>query len=129
MHRDEIEAALSKALSHLEDSMKALSTNNDEKAVSDALWSASSETEYAVFLLSLTQGNKAENVSWKHSSSSKQSTEFKPMLASARELLKTAKEKVESGRLEKGYEEAWTARNMLLKATDSLEKKRKEAKK
>jgi len=128
MNRDKIVTALSSALNHLEDSESALS-NNDEKAVTDALWSASAETEYAVFLLSLMQGERAESASWKHGSSSKQSIEFKPALTSARELLRNAKEKVEAGNIEKGYEEAWTARNLLLKAQELLEKKRKEAKK
>jgi len=129
MHRDKIETALSIALKHLEDSMRALSSNNGETTVSDSLWSASAETEYAVFLLSLMLGNRAENASWKHGSSSKQSIESEPALTSALELLKNAKANVEEGNFEKGYEETWTVRNLLLKAQELLEKKRKEAKK
>jgi len=129
MHRDKIEAALSAALKHLEDSMRALSSSNDEKAVADSLWSASAETEYAVFVLSLMHGDKSESASWKHGSSPKQSIEFKPALTSAIELLKNAKTKVEAGNLEKGYEQTWTARNLLLRAQEILEKKRKETQK
>jgi hypothetical protein len=129
MSRDKIESALSAALRHLEDSLNTLSNNGAEKAVSDSLWSASAEIEYAVFLLSLMLGDKAEDAPWKYSASSKHSMEFKPALTSALELLKNAKTNIEMGGVEKCYEEAWTARNMLLKAQELLEKKRKEARK
>lgn len=129
MSRDKIEKALSAALQYLEGLLEALSNNGDEKAVSDSLWSASAETEYAVFLLSLTHSDKAEGASWKRGSSSKQSIEFKAALTSAQELLKSAKASVESGNFVKGYEETWTARNLLLKAQELLEKKRRETKK
>lgn len=108
--------------------MAALS-NNDQQAFSDSLWSASAETEYAVFLLSLTLGDKAEGTPRKHSSLAKQLTEFKPALKTALESLNNAKENLETGRTEKSHEEARAARNILLKAQELLERKRKEAKK
>lgn len=126
MHQDKIETALSAALEYIEDSVRALSGSNDENALLDSLWLASAETEYAVFLLSLSQANSSENASWKHRSSSKQSIELKPALNSARELLRKAKVEIEAGNPEKSYREAWTARNLLLKAKELLEKKRKE---
>ncbi len=129
MQRDKVEAALSSALKYLEDSLMALSTNNDKKNVSDSLWQASTETEYSVFLLSLKLGDKAEAASRKQASSSKQSIELKPALTSTLEFLKSAKASIEADNLEKGYEEAWKARNLLLKAHELLEKKRKETKK
>jgi len=129
MHRNKIEAALTIAINHLEDSLRTLPNTNDEKALSDSLWSTSAETEYAVFLLSLTQGDRSESASWKHGSSSKQITELKPALASALELLRSAKSRVEAGNMEKGYQEAWTARSLLLKTQELLEKRRTEAKK
>lgn len=128
MSQEKIESALSAALRHLEDVMAALS-NNDEHAFSDSLWSASVETEYAVFLLSLKLENKAKDASWKHSSSTKQLTKFKPALNTALKLLRNAKTGLERGRIKKSHEEAWTARNLLLKAQELLEKKRREAKK
>ena len=129
MSRDKIEAALSAALKHLEDSPKTLSNSGDENATADSLWAASAETEYAVFLLSLTLGNKAETASWKHSSSLKQAIEFEPALTSALELLQTGKANLEAGNLDKTCKETWTARSLLLRAQELLEKKRKEAKK
>jgi len=128
MSREKTESALSAALKHLEDSMATLS-NNDEHALSDSLWSASAETEYAVFLLSITRGDMAEGPSWKHSSLTRQLTEFKPALNTALNLLKNAKKSLETNHIKKSHEEAWTARNLLLKAQELLEKKRKEAKK
>jgi len=129
MHKEKIQTALSKAMKYLEDSLKVLSSSGGENAASDSLWSATAETEYAVLLLSLTLGDRLEGSSWKHSSSSQQSMEFKPTLASALELLKNAKVNIEANNFEKGYEETWTARNQLLKIQELLEKKRKEAKK
>jgi len=129
MHRDKIEAALSAALKNIGDSRRALSNKNDEKALSDSLWSASAETEYAVFLLSLTQVDKSESASWKHETSAKQSIEIEPALVSAQKLLESAKTKIETEDFEKGYEETWMGRNLLLKVQELLEKKRKEAKK
>jgi len=127
--QDKIKAALIAALKHLEDSTRALSGSKDKKGLTDSLWSAMAETEYAVFLLSLTQGDKAENAPWKHSPISKQSIEFEPAVTSSNEFLRNAKASVEAGNFEKGYEETWTARNLLLKAHEHLEKKQKEARK
>jgi len=129
MSRDKIEAALSAALKHTEDSLKTLLNNGDEKAMSDSLWAGSAETEYAVFLLSLTLRDRAETALWKRSSSWKQIVEFKPALTSTLELLKSAKANLKAGNLEKSYEETWTARNLLLKVQELLERTRKEAKK
>ena len=128
MSKDKIEKALSTALRHLEDSLKAMSGGGDENAVSNSLWSASAETEYALFLLSLMHRDKSKDASWKHGSSSKHSIEFKPILTSSLELLKKAKAQVEASNFEKGYEATWTARNLLLKAQELLDKKRKGAK-
>jgi hypothetical protein len=93
------------------------------------LWPALAEIEYAVFLLSIIQGEKSENAAWKHAFSAQQSIELEPTLTSARELVESAKVKIEKDDYEKAYEETWTARNLLLKAHDALEKKMKEAKK
>jgi len=128
MQLDKIRASLSAAVKYLEDSMMTLSSSI-ETAGSDSLWSASAEAEYAVFLLSLTQGDRAESAPWKHGSSSKQPIELEPALTSALELLKDAVANVEAGNLEKAYEETWTARNLLQRAQEMLEKKRKESKK
>jgi hypothetical protein len=129
MHRDKIEASLSAALQHLDDAYRTLLSNSDDQALSDLLWSAFAETEYAVFLLSLIQGEKSQSASWKYSPVSKQSIEFEPALTSARKLIKSATVKISTGDFEKSYEETWIARNSLLKAQELLEKKLKRARK
>jgi len=128
MQREKITVAINSATSHLEDSMRALAkNNNDEKAVVNSLWLASSEIEYALFLFSLTHPDELESSSWKHSSQPKQVVEARPAMVSAQELLEEAKNNIEAGATAKAYEEAWTARNLLLKVQELFEKKRKSA--
>jgi hypothetical protein len=129
MHRDKIEASLSTALKHLDDSTRTMSSSNDKKTLSDSLWSALAETEYTVFLLSIIQGEKSKSAPWKRASYSKQPVELERALTSARELIASAKVKIEKNDFEKAYEKTWIARNQILKAHDVLEKKMKEARK
>jgi len=127
MQKEKIREAINSAITHLDDSMRTLTKNNDEKAVANSLWHASSETEYALFLLSLIHHEKSESSPWKQSSQPKQVVEVSPALASAQSLLKEARNNLEAGATEKAYEEAWTARNLLLKAQELFEKKQKSA--
>ncbi len=123
MQQDKIEAALTVALKHMEEAINA-HARNDEKAMANSLWSTLAETEYAVFVLSLSQNDRSNTI-LKQGISGKQPTEPESTLTSARQLLKSAKEKAQTGEHVKAYEEAWTARNQLLKLQESLEKKRK----
>lgn len=123
MQQDKIEAALTAALKHIEEAMNA-HASNDEKAMSNSLWSTSAEAEYAVFVLSLLQNDKS-HTTLKQEVSAEQSTEPESILPSAQQLLKSAKEEVQAGDHMRSYEEARTARNLLLKLQSSLEKKRK----
>jgi len=107
--------------------MRVLDKNNDEKAVVNSLWLASSETEYALFLFSLMHKEKSETPPWKQSSQPKQVVELGPALVSAQSFLKEARNNVESGVTERAYEEAWAARNLLLKVQELFEKKLKSA--
>jgi len=125
MHRERIKGAFNSAMNHLEDSIRALAKNNDEKAVVNSLWLASSEIEYALFLFSLMHQDESESPSWKHGSQPKQVVEPRPIAVSAQELLKNAKHNIEAGAAEKAYEEAWAARDLLLKVQELFEKKRK----
>ena len=123
MQQDKIEAALTVALKHMEEAINA-HARNDEKAMANSLWSTLAETEYAVFVLSLSQNDRSNTI-LKQGISGKQPTEPESTLTSARQLLKSAKEKAQAGEHVKAYEEAWTARNQLLKLQESFEKKRK----
>lgn len=122
MVQTKMEKALSAAIKHLETCIAA-SSGNDDKTVSDSLWSASAETEYALFMLSIKLGEKAENATWKQQVPSKQVFEFLPSLRSALQLLQNAKILAEAGNLEKGHEKGWTARNLLLEAWGFLRKR------
>ena len=129
MSRSKTKSALSAALKHLEDALNTLSKNGAEEPMSDLLWSASAAVEYALFLLSLILGDKAENAPWKNTFSSKSRTELKPVLTTAFELLNEAKTDLESHGAETSYEESWKARNLLMRAQELLERKLKERKK
>jgi hypothetical protein len=128
MYEDKINTALSTTLKHLTDSLKALSEGKS-KALSDSMWSALLESEYAVFVLSLTQGEEAENAPWKKTSAATQKVELEPALTSAMELLKNAKKELKSSRLENAYEKAWKARNLILDTQGLADEKRRETKK
>jgi len=127
MQKEKIKDALNSAVTHLDDSMRALTKNNNEKVVVNSLWLASSETEYALFLFSLMHPEKSESYTWKQSSQPKQIVDVGPALASAQSLLKEAKNNIEAGVPERAYEATWTARNLLLKVQEFFEKKRKSA--
>jgi len=128
MQREKIKNSIDSAITYLEDSIRALAKNNDEQAVVNSLWLASSETEYALFLFSLMHSEKSESSPWKQSSQPKQQVvEAGSALASAQSLLKEAKNNMDAGATEKAYEEAWTARNILLRVQEFFDKKRKTA--
>jgi len=127
MHNEKIKDSINAALSHLKNSIGILAKNTDEKNVLNTLWHASSETEYALFLFSLMLSKKSETAPWKQSLQTKQMVEAGPVLTSAQNLLQEAKNNIEAGKSEKAYEKAWTARHMLLKAQELLEKKQKSA--
>jgi len=123
MHREKISEAIASAINHLEGSIRALA-NQNESAVGDSVWRAAAETEYALFLFSLSHQGKSAALSTKHSSPTKQ-MEVRPALDSAQDLLKEAKENLSVGSVEEAHEKTWDARGYLLKAWDLLEKRRK----
>jgi len=125
MHKEKIQDAINSAVTHLDDSMRALAKNNDEKAAVNSLWLASSETEYALFLFSLMHREKSGSSTWKPSSQGRQIVEVDQALALAQSLLKEAKSNIGANATEKAYEEAWAAKDMLLKVQELFEKKRR----
>jgi len=116
--------ALTSAMNHLEKSLQTLAKNG-EKAFSNSFWLATAETEYALFLLSLTHQDESDNSSIKHGSTSKHPIKVKPALASAQDLLKSAKNSTEAGDFVRAYEETRMARNTLLRVEELLDQKRK----
>ena len=130
MSQHKIESVLSVALKHLENCLDMFTRISDEMPVYDSLWSASAETEYAIFLLSLSLGDEVRSRFPSNGSKSRQSIEFRPSMVLAHEHLKSATRNLELGNWEKSCGEAWVARSLLLKAQELLEKRRrKEAEK
>lgn len=125
MHQEKIVVSLTSAINHLENLLRTWANNKDEKAFANFVWLAAAETEYALFLFSLAHKDKSGSPSWKHASTPKQSVEVQPALVSAQDFLKRAKDLMEAGDSVRAREETWTARNILLRVEELLEKERK----
>ena len=118
-----ISDALTSAISHLENTMKAL-VNKDENKVMTSVWKSAADLEYANFLFSIPR-EKQKNHSWKLDLRSKQ-VEIEPLLVSAQDLIKEAKSKLDTNGLE-AYKKTWMARGYLLKVSDILQKAQKKS--
>jgi hypothetical protein len=116
-----ISDALTSAISHLENTMKAL-VNKDENKVMTSVWKSAADLEYANFLFSIPR-EKQKNHSWKLDLRSKQ-LEIGPLLVSAQDLIKEAKNKLDADGFE-AYKKTWMARGYLLKVSDILQKAQK----
>ncbi len=127
MKQENILKAITSAIAYLEDSTEAL-VKKDEKKVVHFAWRAASELEYALFLFSLTHQDKTESSSSKLDPHSKQ-LEIGPLLTSAQDLLKEAKNSFEADELHEAHKKTWIARGHLLKVHDFLEKKRRKGEK
>ena len=123
MKQENIFKAITSAIAYLEDSMEAL-VKKDEKKVAHSAWRAASDLEYALFLFSLMHQDETESPSWKLNPKSKQ-LEIEPLLISAQDLLKEAKNRFEADELHEAHKKTWIARGQLLKVHDLLEKKLK----
>jgi len=121
MKREKIFEAITSAIAYLEDSMVAL-IKNDEKKVAPFAWRAASDLEYVLFLFSLMHQDETESLSWKLNPKAKE-LEIEPLLVSAQDLLKEAKNSFEADELHKAHKKTWIARGQLLKVQDLLEKK------
>jgi hypothetical protein len=118
-----ITEALTSAISHLENTMKAL-VKKDEKKVLTSVWKSAADLEYANFLFSIPR-EKQKSHSWKLHMHSKQ-VEIEPLLVSAHDLIKEAKSKMDTDGLE-AYKKTWMARGYLLKVSDILRKAQKKS--
>jgi len=120
MRQKKIMAAITSAIDHLENSMKAL-VKKDEPEVAGSVWKAAADLEYALFLFSLAQQEESERSSWKMESPLKQA-EVGPILVSAQDLLKEAKSSIDVGELWEAYKKTWMARGHLLMVWKRLTK-------
>ncbi len=125
MNWEKVNNAITSSISYLEDSAEALTKKNEAKLRED-VWHAAAELEYALFLLSLVNGEESRH-RWKVNPGSKQ-VEIESLLASTRELLETAREDIAAKKSPDAHRKIWVARGYLLKVHDVFEKKRKEGK-
>ena len=107
--------------------MDAIVKKNETK-VMQLTWRAASDLEYALFLFSLIHQDETESSSWKPDSGSKQ-LEIGPLLISAQDLLKEAKDSFEAEEPHEAHKKTWMARGHLLKVHDFLEKKQRKGEK
>ncbi len=127
MKQENILKAITSAIAYLENSMEALVKNDEKKAVLFT-WRAASDLEYALFLFSLIQQDENESSLWKLDPHSKQ-LEIEPLLISAQDLLKEAKNSFEADELHEAHKKTWIARGHLLRVHDFFEKKRRKGEK
>ncbi|MFQ5836577.1 MAG: hypothetical protein ACE5HG_01865 [Candidatus Bathyarchaeia archaeon] len=123
MKQKKLLKAITSAIAYLENSMEAL-VKKDEKKVVHFTWRAASDLEYALFLFSFMRQDETESSSWKLNPHPKQ-LEIGPLLITAQDLLKEAKDNFEADELHEAHKKTWMARGHLLRLHDFLEKKRR----
>ena len=126
MTLEKILGAISSSISHLEDSVGAFEKDKEAEVMTD-VWQAAADLEYALFLFSLMHQNETKPSSWKTTKRSKQAG-IRPLLASTKDLLVTARESLETKNFLEAYKRTWIARGHLLRIHDAFEKKQKSAK-
>ena len=127
MKQENILKTITSAIAHLENSMEALAKKAEKKVV-HFTWRAASDLEYALFLFSLMHQDETESSSWKLNPHTKQ-VEIGPLLISAQDLLKEAKNSFEADELHQAHKKTWMARGHLLRLHDFLEKKQRKGEK
>ncbi len=118
---EKITGAITSAINHLENSMKAL-VKKDEKVMMGFVWRAASDLEYALFFFSIMQ-QEYEGFSGKLDLHLKQ-VEVGPALISAQDLLKEAKSSVDAGEIREAHKKTWVARSYIFKVQETFEKKK-----
>jgi hypothetical protein len=123
MQQEKLTSAIASAMGYLKDSIKLMSQENDED-VSDLVWRAAADLEYALFLFSIMNQNESQSSSWKLGLRSKE-VEVASVLTSTRDLLEETEGKIKAGELREAHKKIWMARGYLLKLQKFFEKKRK----
>ena len=125
MKKEKLIEAITSAINSLEEAVKALA-DKDEGKLSGQLWQASADSEYALFLFSLTQQEEpaSSGSPWKSKVRLKK-VDVKSALALTHDLLRDAKENMEKDGFQEAYEKTWMARGYLLKAQQIIEKAKK----
>jgi len=117
--------ALKSAIAYLDDSMLAMD-KKDDNLLTDSVWLAAAELEYALFLFSMTAQNEIDKSKWKLNPKLKK-VEVGPTLVTVQDLLDEAEKYIESEKLSDAYKSAYIARNYMLEIQKDFTKKKREA--
>lgn len=121
-----VNSALESAAVFLEDAMKAV-LKKDETKVKELVWKASSELEYALFVLSLmiNEDEKLTKTRMKLDVNPNYKNDLGAVLVSAQDLTVEAQKLLDKKHFEEAYGRAKAARNYLLRLHEAFEKQRK----
>jgi len=98
----------------------------DDDLLTDSVWHAAAELEYALFLFSMTVQNEIDKSKWKLNPKLKK-VEVGPTLVTVQDLLNEAEKCTENEKLLDAYKSAYIARNYMLKVQKDFAKKKREA--
>jgi hypothetical protein len=118
MTADKAWAAVETAANHLEEALNAYSQRDLERAKLK-VWEASSEVEYALFLLEL---DHAETEELKNENPSKKEVEFKGCILKVQDLLKSTLKDFQSKKPGDLLRTLWLARAPLIALQEKIEK-------
>ena len=121
-----VNSALESAAALLEDAMKAV-LKKDETKIRELVWKASSELEYALFVLSLmiNEDEKLTKIRMKLDVDPNYKNDLGAVLVSAQDLTVEAQKLLDKKRFEEAYRRVKAARNYLLRLHEAFEKQRK----
>jgi len=117
--------ALKSAITYLDNSIVAMD-KKDDNLLTDSVWHAAAELEYALFLFSMTVQNEIDKSKWKLNPKLKK-VEVGPTLVTVQGLLNEAEKCIKNEKLLDAYKSAYIARNYMLKVQKDFAKKKREA--
>jgi len=117
--------ALKSAITYLDSSIVAMDKKDDD-LLTDSVWHAAAELEYALFLFSMTAQNEIDKSKWKLNPKLKK-VEVGPTLVTVQDLLNDAEKCIKNEKLLDAYKSAYIARNYMLKVQKDFAKKKREA--
>ena len=121
-----VNSALKSAAALLEDAMKAV-LKKDETKIRELVWKASSELEYALFVLSLmiNEDEKLTKTKMKWNVNPNYRNDLGAVLVSAQDLTVEAQKLLDKKHFKEAYRRVKAARNYLLRLHEAFEKQRK----
>ena len=121
-----VNSALESAAVFLEDAMKAV-LKKDETKIRELVWKASSELEYALFVLSLmiNEDEKLTKTRMKLDVNPNYKNDLGAVLVSVQDLTVEAQKLLDKKHFEEAYGRVKAARNYLLRLHEAFEKQRK----